>query len=587
MLAINGGRPGTMNLKEILVAFVAFREEVIRRRTIFELAKARTKAHVLAGLAVAVVNLDEVIALIREAPDPSAARAQLMERAWPAGDVAPLIGLLDEPGHRIVDGGYRLSETQAKAILELRLHRLTGLEREKIAADLRQLGKEIETYLNILGLRDKLFDLLRAEFREIKEKFATPRRTQLVEGEFDQDIEDLIQREDMVVTVTNTGYIKRVALSTYRSQRRGGRGRAGMSTRDEDFVSQVFVVNTHTPVLFFSSTGMVYKLKVFRLPEGSPQARGKAMINLLPIDMGETITTLMPLPEDEESWGDLFVMFATATGAVRRNRLSDFTNVMANGKIAMKLKENDRLVRVRTCTLDDDVLLTTRNGKCIRFPLTDVRLFVGRASVGVRGIRLASGDEVIGMSALKHVAAEVAEREAYLQSVGARRRLVGSDYTGKAEEKANHEKLAARLDEPAFIGMEAEEEFILTISEDGFGKRSSAYEYRVSKRGGKGIASMDLKRADGANSAVVVSFPIIDTDQLVMVSDNGQLIRVPVKDISFVGRTTKGVTLFKMASGEHVVSVTRIRDLDEGTENEDEAGDDGQQATNAAGEGEG
>jgi DNA gyrase subunit A len=303
--------------------------------------------------------------------------------------------------------------------------------------------------------------------------------------------------------------------------------------------------------------------------------------------MGETITTLMPLPEDEESWGDLFVMFATATGAVRRNRLSDFTNVMANGKIAMKLKENDRLVRVRTCTLDDDVLLTTRNGKCIRFPLTDVRLFVGRASVGVRGIRLASGDEVIGMSALKHVAAEVAEREAYLQSVGARRRLVGSDYTGKAEEKANHEKLAARLDEPAFIGMEAEEEFILTISEDGFGKRSSAYEYRVSKRGGKGIASMDLKRADGANSAVVVSFPIIDTDQLVMVSDNGQLIRVPVKDISFVGRTTKGVTLFKMASGEHVVSVTRIRDLDEGTENEDEAGDDGQQATNAAGEGEG
>ncbi len=595
MLAINGGRPGTMNLKEIIAAFIAFREEVIRRRTIFELAKARTKAHVLAGLAVAVVNLDEVIALIRKAPDPSAARTQLMERAWLAGDVAPLIGLLDEPGHRVVDGGYRLSEAQAKAILELRLHRLTGLEREKIAADLRQLGKEIETYLNVLGSRDELLDLLRAELREVKEKFATPRRTQLVEGEFDQDIEDLIQREDMVVTVTNTGYIKRVALSTYRSQRRGGRGRAGMSTREEDFVSQVFVVNTHTPVLFFSSTGMVYKLKVFRLPEGSPQARGKAMINLLPLDMGETITTLMPLPEDEESWGDLFVMFATASGAVRRNRLSDFTNVMANGKIAMKLKENDRMVRVRTCALDDDVLLTTRNGKCTRFSLTDVRLFVGRASVGVRGIRLASGDEVIGMSALKHVDAEVAEREAYLQSVGARRRLAGSDYTGKAEDKERDERLAARLDEPAYIGMEAEEEFILTVSEDGFGKRSSAYEYRISKRGGKGIASMDLKRGGEATATVVVSFPIIDTDQLVMVSDNGQLIRVPVKDIRFAGRTTRGVTLFKMANGEHVVSVTRIRDVDDGTDDEDddedddgvEPEDDGQQAPSAIDEGEG
>ena len=587
MLAIDGGRPGTMTLKEIIAAFVAFREEVIRRRTIFELTKARTKAHVLAGLAVAVVNLDEVIALIRAARDPSTARAQLMERDWPAGDVIPLIELLDEPGHRVADGCYRLSESQAKAILELRLHRLTGLEREKIAADLRQLGKEIETYLNVLGSRHELLDLLRAELREIKEKFATPRRTQLVEGEFDRDIEDLIQREDMVVTVTNTGYIKRVALSTYRSQRRGGRGRAGMSTRDEDFVSQVFVVNTHTPVLFFSSTGMVYKLKVFRLPEGSPQARGKAMINLLPLDMGETITTLMPLPEDEESWGDLFVMFATASGAVRRNRLSDFTNVMANGKIAMKLKENDRLVRVRTCALDDDVLLTTRKGKCVRFPLTDVRLFVGRASIGVRGIRLESGDEVIGMSALKHVDAEVAEREAYLQSVGARRRLAGSDYTGKAEDKARDERLAARLDEPALVGMTAEEEFILTVSEDGFGKRSSAYEYRVSKRGGKGIASMDLKRGDDATGTVVVSFPVIDTDQLVMISDSGQLIRMPVKDIGFKGRTTRGVTLFKVASGEHVVSVTRIRDVDDGTEAEDdtgtEAGDNGQPATSTGG----
>ncbi len=577
MLALNGGRPEMMNLKQILAAFVAFREVVLRRRAIHDLAKAREKAHVLAGLAVAVANLDAVIALIRKAPDAARARAGLVERAWPAAEVAPLIALIDEPGRAVEDGQYRLSEEQAKAILELRLHRLTGLEREKIAEDLKALGTEIEDHLTILTSRQRLLEMLKSELLEMRQRFATPRRTALEEGEFEHDIEALIQREDMVVTVSHTGYVKRVPLSTYRAQRRGGKGRAGMATRDEDFVNQVFVVNTHTPVLFFSSTGKVYKLKVYQLPVGSPTARGKAMINLLPLAEGETISTLMPMPEDEASWGDLFVMFATASGGVRRNRLSDFVNVMANGKIAMKLDAGDRLVRVRTCTEDDDVLLSTRLGKCIRFPVTDVRVFVGRASTGVRGIRLAKDDRVIAMSALGHVEEEVAQREAYLQAVNARRRLGGSDYTGKAEDKARDEAVAARLDEPAFRDMAQGEEFILTISEDGLGKRTSAYEYRIAGRGGKGLDSMDLRRADGAAaSTVVASFPVVDRDQIVMVTDGGQIIRCPVEHISFVGRKTRGVTSFKTAADERVVSVTRLRDVDGegGEDGEDVARDD-------------
>ena len=570
MLAINAGRPMMMNLKEIIAAFVDFREEVITRRTIYELGKARDRAHLLAGLAVAVANIDAVIALIRAAKDAGQARAALMERPWPAADVAPLIRLLDEPGRAVEDGHYRLSETQAKGILDLRLHRLTGLERDKIAADLSLVSEEIEGHLAILGSREKLFAVLRAELLDARETFATPRRTQLEEGEFEHDIEDLIQRQDMVVTVTNTGYIKRVPLSTYRAQRRGGKGRSGMSTRDEDFVSQVFVVNTHTPVLFFSSAGIVYKLKVYRLPIGSPTSKGKAMINLLPLNEGESITTLMPLPEDEDTWGQLFVMFATASGGTRRNRLSDFVNVMANGKIAMKLKEGDQLVRVRTCTEDEDVLLTTRAGKTIRFPVTDVRVFAGRDSVGVRGIRLDGGDRVIAMSALAHGDSTREEREAYLQAVAAGRRLAGSDYSGRDGDRAEDETQAARLDTDDSVAMSAAEQFILTVSEDGFGKRSSAYEYRVSRRGGKGIAALDLGRGKGRASTVVSSFPVIDTDQIVMVTDGGQLIRCPVDDISFMGRSTRGVTLFKTAAGESVVSVTRLRDVDE------DGGEDGE-----------
>lgn len=574
MLALDGGQPRTMNLKDVLVAFLDFREEVIRRRTAFELAKARERAHLLAGLAVAVANIDAVVALIRAAPDPAAARKGLMERSWPAAEIAPLLSVVEDAAEGVKGEAYRLSEAQARAILDLRLHRLTGLEREKIGDELRSLGAQITDYLAILGSRARLLEVLRDELRDVKERFATPRRTLLEEDEFEVDIEDLIQREEMVVTVTNTGYIKRVPLKNYRAQRRGGKGRAGMATREEDFVSQVFVVNTHTPVLFFSSAGMVYKLKVYRLPLGTPQARGKAMINLLPLAPGETITTLMPLPEDEEPWGDLFVVFATASGRVRRNTLSDFTNVMANGKIAMKLERGDRLVRVRPFSEEDDILLFTRNGQCIRFPVVDVRVFSGRTSSGVRGIKLAEGDAVINMCGLHHLVVDPNLRDEYLQAANAKRRLASSDYTERSEDRQRDAELAARLAEPAFQEMAAGEEFLLTVAEDGYGKRTSAYEYRVTGRGGRGIAAMDLSRADGA-STVVAAFPVLDGDQIVMVSDGGQLIRCPVRDISILGRKTRGVRLFATAPGERVVSVSRIREVEgagEADEDEDEKG---------------
>ncbi len=571
MLALNGGQPQLMNLKEIIAAFVAFREEVVRRRTVFELGKAREKAHVLVGLAVAVSNIDAVIALIRAAKDPNVARRQLMAKAWPAKDVAQMIKLLDEPGRAIAkDGTYRLSREQAKAILDLRLHRLTGLERDKIGEDLKELGKQINDYLKILASRKALYALLRKELLEVKGKFDDKRRTTIDDSEFEHDIEDLIQREDMVVTVTNTGYVKRVPLSTYRAQRRGGKGRAGMATREEDFVASVFVVNTHTPVLFFSSRGLVYKMKVYKLPLGTPQARGKALINLLPLAEGETITTLMPLPEDESTWAALYVMFATASGRARRNSLKDFVSVKANGKIAMKLKDGDRLVRVRTCTEDDDILLSARSGKCIRFPVTAVRVFSGRTSAGVRGMRLKKKDEVISMSALRHVKASVEDRDEYLQAVHAARRLKGSDYTDRADDKARDKKLAAKLEDPKFQQMAADEEFVLTIAADGLGKRSSAYEYRIAGRGGQGIAAIDVARGN-KTTHVVASFPVVADDQIVMVSDGGQIIRCPVDQISIVGRASRGVTLFKTAADEKVVSVSRLRDVNGGDDGDDDA----------------
>jgi DNA gyrase subunit A len=565
MLALNGGKPQLLNLREILDAFIAFREEVIRRRTIFELNKARERAHVLVGLAIAVANLDAVIKLIREAPDPQAAREGLMARAWPADDVEPLIQLIDEPGRGVVDGTYRLSEAQARAILDLRLHRLTGLEREKIHGELSEIGVQIEEYLHILRSRERLYEIMRAELVEMKEAYATPRRTEIEDNEFEHDIEDLIQREDMVVTVTSTGYIKRVPLTTYRAQRRGGKGRAGMSMRDEDFVTTIFVANTHTPLLFFSSEGMVYKLKVYRLPLGTPQARGKAMINILPLSEEERITTVMPLPEDEETWGELDVMFATETGNVRRNRLSDFTNVMSNGKIAMKLDPGDHLVGVHTCTVAHDVLLTTNMGKAIRFSVADVRVFAGRTSTGVRGVRLADGDKVNSLSILSHVEADAETRAAYLKQASALRRASGE---GEDDSTLDAEP-SGTLTQDQFEDMQACEEFILTVTSRGYGKRSSAYEYRVSGRGGQGIANIEMSERNGS---VVASFPIRQDDQVMLITDGGQLIRMPVHDVRVAGRKTQGVTLFRLSEGERVVSVAHLPDMNGEEDLDDEDG---------------
>ncbi len=562
MLALNGGQPELLDVKRIIAAFVEFREEVITRRTIFELGKARDRAHTLVGLAVAVANLDAVIELIRAAKDAATARAELTARPWPARDVAPLIELIDEPGRGVdEDGNYSLSDEQARAILELRLHRLTGLERDKIGGDLQALVEEIREYLAILDSREKLYALLRSELLAMREEFADPRRTEIIEAEFEHDIEDLIQREDMVVTVTHGGYIKRVPLSTYRAQRRGGKGRAGMSTRDEDFVSQVFVLNTHTPVLFFSSRGMVYKMKVYKLPIGSPTGRGKALVNLLPLAEGETITTLMPLPEDEASWEDLFVVFATASGNVRRNRLSDFVQVKANGKIAMKLDPDDRLIGVATCDESDDVLLATAGAKCIRFKLTDVRVFQGRNSTGVRGIKLAKGVEVISMSVLHHAESTTAERNAYLK----RSRAERAEGEGEGEVEAAEEETeegaedgTVVLSDERYHEMAEMEQFVLTVTAKGFGKRSSAYEYRVAGRGGQGIANIDLAKVAG--NSVISSFPVEANTELVMMTDGGQLIRTGVSDVRIAGRSTRGVTLFRVAEDENVVTVTALQD---------------------------
>jgi DNA gyrase subunit A len=556
MLAINAGRPELLNLRQILSAFIAFREEVIRRRTVYELGQARDRAHTLVGLAIAVANLDEVITLIRAAPDPQTAREGLMARDWPAADVEPLIELIDEPDRKVVEGSYKLSEKQAKAILDLRLHRLTGLERGKIHSELKEIGDQIVDFLDILRSRERLYGIMRDELVEMKEEYATPRRTEISTDEFETDIEDLIQREDMVCTVTNSGYIKRVPLSTYRAQRRGGKGRAGMSTKEEDFVTSLYVVNTHTPLLFFSTKGMVYTLKVYRLPLGTPQSRGKSMVNLLPLAQGETISTVMPLPEDEEAWADLNVMFSTTSGNVRRNKLSDFTNIMRNGKIAMKLTEGDQLIGVSVCNESNDVLLSTRSGKALRFPVSDVRIFAGRASVGVRGVKLAKDDQVISMTILDHVEFETETRDAYIKES---RRLRGADDEGAEVENENGDSNgtgnSVSIPEDVFICMAEQEEFILTVTLKGYGKRTSAYEYRVAKRGGQGVTSITTGKRNGN---VVAAFPVEEDDQAMMITDAGKVIRIPVHDIRIAGRATQGVTLFDTAEDEHITSVAHL-----------------------------
>ena len=535
MLALNNGRPELMSLKAILKAFIAFREEVVRRRTVYQLNKARDRAHVLVGLAIAVANLDKVIEMIKASSDPNIARTQLMETKWDASDVAGLIELIDEPGRKVVEGTYTLSEAQARAILDLKLHRLTGLERDKIHGEVGELAGLIKGYLSTLASREKIYAIIREELEVVKVQFPDGRRTTIEDAEFEQDMEDLIPRETMVVTVSNNGYIKRVPLSTYRAQHRGGKGRAGMSTREEDQVSQLFVACTHSPLLFFSTRGIVYKIKTYRLPEGSPQSLGKALINLLPLQQGETISTILTLPEKAEECDNQSVIFATASGNVRRNRLTDFYNVQSNGKIAMKLDEGDSLIGVQICNEDHDVLLAAAGGRCVRFPVSDIRIFESRASTGVRGMRLADGDTVISMSVVKHAKADIDKRDAYLKESVARRRLTGQSDDGDVIELESLTDTVLTSEE--FEKMAQEEEFILTITDKGYGKRSSAYEYRITSRGGVGV--VNIKTDEGKRKAdVVASMPVPDDAHIMLVTDGGKLIRMKVSDIRIAGRST-------------------------------------------------
>ena len=569
-VALNGGKPQLMGLKQILSAFVEFREVVVTRRAKFLLNKARDRAHILVGLAVAVANVDEVIALIRKAPNPATAREQLLARHWPAAEVEPLIRLIDDPRHQVnADGTFLLSEEQARAILDLRLARLTALGRDEIGDELSALGEQISDHLDILRSKERVVAIVRKELEDVRDQFSTPRLTEITDYAADMDDEDFIAREEMVVTVSHAGYIKRVPLSTYRAQHRGGKGRAGMSTRDEDFVARLFVANTHTPVLFFSSRGIAYKLKVWRLPQAAPQARGKALINLLPLQPGELITSIMPLPEDEGSWSELDIMFATTRGTVRRNSLADFSEVRANGKIAMKLEEGDGIVGVDTCEAAADVLLTTSMGQAIRFNVGDVRVFSGRNSIGVRGIRLAEGDRVISMTILSHFDATPDERTSYLKMSRAMR--------GESED------VSADQDEPVsgdgisqerYVEMSAAEQVVLAISQNGYGKRSSSFEYRVAGRGGKGIAAMSITDKTGP---IVASFPVENDDTIMLVTDGGKLIRVPVDGIRIAGRATQGVIVLDTAKNENVVSVERISEPeedDEGSVSEGETQDE-------------
>jgi DNA gyrase subunit A len=557
LLALNGGRPQQMALRDVLSSFIEFREEVITRRTKFELVKARERAHVLVGLAIAVANIDDVVALIRRSPNPAAARSELMTRDWPAKDLAPLVALVADPRHIMTEGGtLKLSEEQAKAILDLRLQRLTALGRDEIGGELKGLADKIADYLDILRRRDRVLSIIKEELSALRDEFATPRKTEIIEAEGEVEDEDLIAQEDMVVTVTHAGYVKRTALSAYRAQRRGGKGRAGMKFKEEDFVAQLFVGNTHTPLLFFTSTGMAYKLKLWRLPEGPPTSRGKAFVNLLPLAQGERVTNILPLPEDEGAWEQLHVIFATSSGNVRRNKLSDFQRVNRNGKIAMKLDEGDSIVGVEICREDEDVLLTATNGMSIRFPVDVVRVFAGRTSTGVRGVKLENASKVVSMAILRHVETTTEEARAYLKHASAMRRAAGED---DADEPEEGETTDIAMSPDRLAGLGAAEQFVLTVTQNGFGKRTSSYEYRTSGRGGKGIIAIQTSERNGP---VVASFPIDESDQIMLVTDGGQLIRTPVNDIRIAGRNTQGVTIFKTRPDETVVSVKRIEDVE-------------------------
>ena len=570
MLALNHGRPEQMGLRALLDIFVAFREEVVVRRTRHDLNHARDRGHVLAGLAIAVANIDEVIHIIRTSADPAEARERLAARDWPVGDMAPLIALIADPRTVVVgDNRVRLTDEQARAILALTLSRLTGLGRDEISEEASKLAAAIQGYLDILGSRERVLEIVREELRAVRAAFAQPRRTEIVDGDTDIEDEDLIPREDMVITVTHSGYVKRTALATYRTQRHGGKGRAGMRTKEEDAVTRVFSANTHTPVLFFSSGGKVYKLKVWRLPLGDPNTRGKAFVNLLPIESGETITSILPLPEDEATWDRLDVMFATRSGGVRRNKLSDFVQVNRNGKIAMKLDEGDSIIGVGVCEPErNDILLTTSLGRAIRFAVDEVRVFAGRDSTGVRGIRLGEGDAVLSMAVLRNVDATPGERTAYMKHSRAMQRATSGEDIEEPVESDDEEEVAEDALSPERLAiLEASEEIILTMSSEGIGKRSSAYDFRRTGRGGQGLLAQDLTRKGGR---LVAAFPVDQHDEILLVTDSGQLIRTPVGGIRLAARNTQGVIVFRTGEGEHVVSVERL----EGEAGASEADDD-------------
>ena len=563
MLALDNGQPRQMGLKDALQCFIRFREEVIVRRARFDLGKARDKAHNLVGLAIAVANIDEVIRIIRSSPDSAAARVALMDRDWPAEDIGVMLALIDEPGNVIApDGTVRLTDDQARGILDLRLARLTGLEREKIQADLTEVAGEIRELLEILGSQIRRMEVMTEELTAARKEIASPRMTDIADVLSDQDDESLIEPGQMVVTITRDGFIKRTSLETYRSQNRGGRGRSGASTRGDDIVTRSFNGHTHQWVLFFSSGGKAYREKVWHLPEAGPTAKGRALVNLLP-DLGsDTITTVLPLPQDETLWESLHLIFATSSGNVRRNRLSDFRNMRATGLIAMKLDEGDTLIGVATCREGDDVLLATKAGRCIRFPLTDdvVRVFAGRDSSGVRGIKLQNRDEVMSLSVLRHIDASPAEREAYLKIANARRRGGADEEPEPVSADAEEIEGEANLTAERIAEMEAAEEMLLTVTDSGFGKRTSAFEYRVTGRGGQGIANITLAPRNG--KSVVATFPVREGDDVMLVTDAGRLIRVPADQVRVTGRQAMGVTLFRVDSGEHVTSVFPVLEDD-------------------------
>ncbi|WP_177218606.1 DNA gyrase subunit A [Donghicola eburneus] len=565
MLALNGGRPEQLTLRRFLTCFIDFREDVVVRRTAYLLRKARDRAHILCGLAVAVTNVDEVVATIRSSTDAAEAREKLMTRRWPAQSIAEYIKLVDDPTHTInEDGTYNLSEAQARAILELRLQRLTQLGVQEVTDELQELAKSIREYLEILGSRERIMGIIADELHEVRDQFAVPRRTEIVDWSGDMEDEDLIEREDMVVTVTQSGYIKRTALADFRAQKRGGKGLSGMATKDDDVVTTLFVANTHTQLLFFTTDGMAYKLKCWRLPLGGRTAKGKAIVNILPIPVGVSIAAIMPVDRPEDDWDDLQIVFATSKGSVRRNRLSDFTNVKANGKIAMKFEgedENTRLINARICSEEDDVMLVTNSGRAIRFPVPEVRVFNSRASTGVRGVKLSGDDEVVSMSVIRHFEAGSDERASYLKM---RRLMAGvTEDDAASEEEGNAD---SQLPQERYAEMSAAENLILTITAKGLGKLSSSHDYPIRGRGGLGVTAWEKSMRGGE---IVASFPVEGDDQIMLATSKGQSIRVPVDGISFRSRSAGGVRVFNTSNGEHVVSVARIADQT------DEVEDDG------------